>query len=376
MNKKLDEILYDALLPADEPDPELNRRILDSRSKEVSAMRHYHFKKMAAAAAVCVLAVGSITAYAAYKYLSPSQVAEEVSDNNALAKAFESKDAVLVNETQTSGDYEITLLGLVSGTNLAPCVDESETGKLEESRTYAAVAVKHTDGKALGVDEKKCISPLLNGVEWMVANNGTMDVGLSWFVKDGVIYELLDCDNLEMFAGRGVQVGVVDEFCDETEAFSMDKNTGIYNKKPGYTGTNALFDLPLDKSKADEKAAEAYIEKLKNHDDDGEDEKEITGDADYEKYISDFEAADDEAAFLKETAVLISRKVLKVDKDGMVEFGREEESSGTIDVSEYKEGVPTSGVITGSTLDDTVIHMFTVNGDGTVTYETYAPAVK
>lgn len=376
MNKKLDELLYDALLPADEPDPELNRRILESQSKEASAMRRYHFKKMAAAVAVCVLAVGSITVYAAYKYLSPSQVAKEVSNNNALEKAFEGEEAVLVNETQTSGDYEITLLGLVSGTNLAPCVDESETGKLEESRMYAAVAVKRTDGKALGVDEKKCISPLLNGVEWMVANNGTMDVGLSWFVKDGVIYELLDCDNLEMFAGRGVQVGVVDEFCDETEAFSMDKNTGIYNKKPGYTGTNALFDLPLDKSKADEKAAEAYIEKLKNHDDDGEDEKEITGDADYEKYISDFEAADDEAAFLKETAVLISRKVLKVDRDGMVEFGREGESSGTIDVSEYKEGVPTSGVITGSTLDDTVIHMFTVNGDGTVTYETYAPAVK
>lgn len=376
MNRKLDELLYDALLPADEPEPELNRRILESQSKEVSAMRHYHFKKMAAAVAVCVLAVGSITVYAAYKYLSPSQVAEEVSDNNALAKAFESKDAVLVNETQISGDYEITLLGLVSGTNLAPCVDESETGKLEESRMYAAVAVNRTDGKALEAEEKKCISPLLNGVEWMVANNGTMDVGLSWFVKDGVIYELLDCDNLEMFAERGVQVGVVDEFCDETEAFSMDKNTGVYSKKSGYAGTNALFDLPLDKTKADEKAAEAYIEKLKNPDDDEEDEEEITGDTDYEKYISDFEAAEDEAAFLKENAVLVNREVLKIDKDGMAEFGKEEKTSGTIDVSGYKQGVPTSGVITGGTLDDTVIHMFTVNGDGTVTYETYAPAVK
>ncbi len=79
---------------------------------------------------------------------------------------------------------------------------------------------------------------------------------------------------------------------------------------------------------------------------------------------------------MKETAVLISRKVLKIDKEGMVEFGKEGETQGTMNLMGYKEGVPTSGVITGSTLDDTVIHMFTVNGDGTATYETYAPAVK
>lgn len=214
------------------------------------------------------------------------------------------------------------------------------------------------------------------GVEWMVANNGTMDVSLCWFVKDGVIYELLDCDNLEMFAGRGVQIGVVDEFCDETEAFSMDKGTGKYSKKSGYTGTNALFDLPLDEKKADEKAAEAYIEKLKNPPADADDGEEIPGNPDYEKYVSDFEAAKDEAAFLKETAVLISREILKIDKDGMVQFGKEDSANGTMYVAEFEKGVPTAGVITGENLDNAVIHMFTVNGDGTATYEAYAPAVK
>lgn len=376
MNHKLEELLYDALVPVNEPDPGLNRRILESRSKEVSAMRKFHFRKMAAAAAVCVLAVGSVTAYAAYQYLSPSQVAKEVSNNNALAKAFESKDAVLVNETQTSGDYEITLLGLVSGAELSPYVDKESTGELERSRTYAAAAIARTDGKKITEDERKCVSPLLTGVDWMVANNGTMDVGLCWFIKDGVIYAIMDCDNLEMFAARGVQVGVVDEFGDEPEAFFMDKKTGVYSKKPGYKGTNALFSLPLDQAKADEKAADEYIEKLKKPSDDEEDEDEITGDADFEKYVRDFEAAEDKAAFLKETAVLISRKVLKIDKDGMVEFGKEGEAQGTMDLTGYKEGVPTFGLLSGSNLDDTVIHMFTVNGDGTATYETYAPAVK
>lgn len=375
MNKKLEELLYDALLPEEEPDPKLNRQIFEKRFKEASAMRQYQIKKMAAAVAVCVLAVGSITAYAAYHFLTPSQIAAEVADNHALAKAFESEDAVLVNETQTSGNYEITLLGLVSGSDLALCVDGDEAEGLKDSRTYAAVAVKRTDGM-IKQEERKCVSPLLNGVEWMVANNGTMDVGLHWFEKEGVIYELLECDNLEMFAGRGVQVGVVDEFCDETEAFFLDKQTGAYKKKADYTGTNALFDLPLDKAKADEQAADAYIEKLKNPPEEELDEEEMVDDADYEKYVSDFQAAEDEAAFLKETAILKSSEVLKVDKDGMVEFGNDEGVSGTVDVSEFEQGVPTSGAITGGTLEDTEIHMFTVNADGTVTYEVYVPKVK
>lgn len=338
-------------------------------------MKHYHVKKLAAAAAVCVLAVGSMTAYAAYRYLSPSQIAKEVADNNALAKAFESKDAVLVNETQTSGDYEVTLLGLVSGADLALCVGGDEAKELEGSRTYAAVAVNRIDG-VIAEDERKCVSPLINGVDWMIANNGTMDVALHWFTRDGVIYELLECDNLEIFAGRGVQVGVVDEFCDETEAFAMNKETGAYSKKEGYEGTNALFDLPLDKAKADEKAADDYIEKLKNPPADEDDGEEVPGDPDYEKYIHDFQAAEDEAVFLKERAVLKSSEVLKADKDGMVEFGQEDGTSGTINVSDFEKGVPTSGVITGGTLEDTVIHMFTVNGDGTVTYEAYTPKTK
>ncbi len=378
MNKKLEDLLYDALLPTDEPDMELNRRILQKQFKEASVMKHYHFKKIAAAAAVCVLTVGSITAYAAYKFLSPSQIAGEVSNNHALAKAFEGKDAVLVNETQESSDYEITLLGLVSGTELSPYVDESETGKIKDSRTYAAVAVNRTDGKPVQDDERKCLSPLLNGVEWMVANNGTMDVGLQWFVQDGVIYELLECDDLEAFAGRGVQLGVVDEFCDETEAFTMDKSTGDYSRNTDYTGTNALFDLPLDQSKADEAAADAYIEKLKAslENDDDEGEEDISEDEDVKKYLADLEAAEDEAAFLKKNASLISSEILKQDKDGMVEFGKEGDTQGTLNVSDFEKGVSKSGVITGGTMEDLVIHMFTVNEDGTVTYKAYAPSAK
>lgn len=152
----------------------------------------------------------------------------------------------------------------------------------------------------------------------MTANNGTMDAGLHWFVKDGVVYELLECDNLEIFAGRGVQVGVVDSFGNESSTFTMDAQTGVYKKTEGYEGTCALFDLPLDTAKADEAAADAYIEKLISPDENekADDAEKTPEELAFDKYMEEFEAAEDEMAFLNEHAVLIegSRKELTMDK--------------------------------------------------------------
>lgn len=386
MNKKLDDILYDSLSPIYEPDSELNRQILEASSKEVLTMKHFKFRKTAAAAVMaCIVAVGGMTAYAAYRCLSPSQIAGEVSDNNALAKAFESDSAIAVDETQTSGDYNITLLGLVSGAGLSPYIDEEQTGSLDEKQSYAALAISRTDEQPME-EENKCISPLINGVDWMVANNGTMDAGLHWFVKDGVVYELLECDNLEIFAGRGVQIGVVDSFGNESSAFTMDEKTGVYKKNDGYEGTCALFDLPLDKSKGDEKAAEAYIEKLMA----GEEDSSVTDEASetdgaektpgelaYDKYMEELDAADDQMAFLEEHAEPVegSRRTLTMDEEGLVDF-KQDTDEGTVYVKGLETGVPTLMCISGGMLPDTLLHVFTLNEDGSVTYEAYAPTAE
>lgn len=67
MNKKLDELLYDALKPENEPAPELNRRILNRRV----SMKKWNFKKTAAAAACCcIVLAGSVSAYAAAQHFS------------------------------------------------------------------------------------------------------------------------------------------------------------------------------------------------------------------------------------------------------------------------------------------------------------------
>ena len=73
---------------------------------------------------------------------------------------------------------------------------------------------------------------------------------------------------------------VVDEFGDETTAFQMDAESGVYSKVEDYAGTVALFSLPIDASKADNKAAEEYLnalEKAEEQDDSGQDSEE--GDA-------------------------------------------------------------------------------------------------
>ena len=68
----------------------------------------------------------------------------EHTGNTLLAQAFESEDAVLLNETVESGGYQITLSGLVSGAGLSQWTQD-----VEQSHTYAVVSVQRTDGEAI-----------------------------------------------------------------------------------------------------------------------------------------------------------------------------------------------------------------------------------
>lgn len=93
MDKKLDELLFEALKPESEPEPELNRRILNRRSE--SNMRKMNLKKTAVAAAIAILVIaGGASAYAAsqnHSLLSlftgkSKENAEELLDTNVEQK--------------------------------------------------------------------------------------------------------------------------------------------------------------------------------------------------------------------------------------------------------------------------------------------------
>lgn len=229
----------------------------------MSEKRSYRQRSKVVAAVVCtVILLGSGSVYAANHYLNPSQIVDEISADSALSKAFADKDAITINETQTSNGYDITLLGLVSGEKLGVYVPDETKKEVSDKHSYAALAISKSDGSKMS-NRNFCVSPLINGEAFTDVNAATLNVGLSWFEKDGVIYELIECDNLEIFADRGVYLSLVDDFGDEVAAFRMDEATGKYHKVEDYAGTSALFTLPLDKDKADTVAADKFLVSLR-----------------------------------------------------------------------------------------------------------------
>ena len=69
----------------------------------------FHKKTRFALATAALSAITVITAVAAVMLLSPKDVAQQAG-NEALAAAFESKEATAVNQTKAVGDYQVTLM--------------------------------------------------------------------------------------------------------------------------------------------------------------------------------------------------------------------------------------------------------------------------
>ena len=163
-----------------------------------------HYKKkvsMAACVAACVVAMGSITAVAAYRYLSPKEVAAELEDKK-LEQAFLSEDAVFVNETQESGGYRITLLGSVAGKNISDYLSKDESNKVNEDKIYTVLAIEHADGTPMPDtssdeygQETFFASHYIQGLNPSEYSIMSMGGGYCEFVRDGVQYRLLEMDN-------------------------------------------------------------------------------------------------------------------------------------------------------------------------------------
>jgi len=263
-NNDFDTILRQALSPNQEPDDGLNRKII-SRVKEKDNMK-YNKKRVGIIAAAAIIAC-SATAFAAWKYLKPTDVANATEDK-ALTEAFQSDDAVEVNETQVYGDYSITFLGTVSGNNLSDFVAESDGEELTD-RTYAVVAIEKTDGTPMPSTSDDdygetpfLVTPLIKGANPNIFNAFTRNGGYSEFVKDGIMYRIAECDNVEMFAYKGSYMAVSSSTFYDNDAYIYNEETGEITRNEDYDGVNALFDLPLDESKADKDAGEKYIKEM------------------------------------------------------------------------------------------------------------------
>lgn len=404
--KDMDELLKQNLLPDCVPDESLNASILE-KAKETQTMKHKTFRSgAAAAAAIAILAVGSVSAYAAYRYLTPSQVADEITDGGALAKAFESKDAVLVNEIQKTAGYDITLMGLVSGKDLMPVAPEDSLDSISKEKTYAVLAIAKEDGSpmpSMQDDDYQifCASALVKGKSFMDVNNGTLNAGAYAFEQDGVQYQILECDNLEIFANIGVYVGVVEDFGEESHAFTMDKETGEYRVDESYDGVKALFAIPLDKSKSDDAAAEKFFKEIEAEDaqdsDSGTDTQDLDSGTEAQDEAADAESSSDEddltkewmhnmvsfknllapdaQEFLKQHAEVYFRETYTLNEnEGLCVQTNAGEAEYDKDTLPKEVGVETvSAFSSDETLAGTFGDSITKNEDGTYTYTVYRP---
>ncbi len=260
---KLDTILNTYLVPDKKVPPHIDEYILSGvyRKGKTDMKKVFNVKKLAMAA-VMVLCC-AIPTYAAIKFLTPAQVVEKTG-NSVVSKAFETEDAIAVNETQSFENYNITLLGLVSGENLGE-TDVFVDGELQFDKTYCVIAVENADGSDItdiASLPSFCMSPFIKGYRPTVMNIMTLNGGFRDVLVDGVMYRVLKCDNIEPFAYDTVYLGVTEGMLPDYKAFSYDEATGEISRAEGYTGINALFELPLDVSKADSTKAQEIINSI------------------------------------------------------------------------------------------------------------------
>jgi hypothetical protein len=258
----MDKVLKKVLSPTEYPSEKLNEKVINQmkmKVKECDEMRIRNRRLIAAVVVICIFLI-PVSAYAAYKYLLPKQVAKEM-DDRQLEEAFDKKGTEVL-QTVTDDTYKVTYLGHVTGESLS-----DRTGsawELNPDRIYVAVAIEKADGTAVQNEEGSNIfvSPLIQGLAPWTYNIVTMNGSYMEKVIDGILYRIIECDNIEVFADKKLYLAVSNTMFFSNEAYQYDEATGDITAKEEYEKTNVLFDLVLDTSKADPVKAKEYLDRL------------------------------------------------------------------------------------------------------------------
>ena len=248
------------------------RRLEQQVRKELPAMKKA--RTILFAACLAAVLIGSVAA--AVHMLTPGEVAA-FHGNETLAAAFAGEDAVVLDQTAECGEYTFRLAGMVSGAGLSDFCPDADA-----SRSYLVVSRARTDGTPIqeaaitdytgnlelsfldySMDEKpkytvdEC-KERAGCLPWQV-NIWTLGGSVSAFLRDGVVYYIYEFDSIEMFAGHTVYLAVYEGGrVPSAEVMTMAEDGSIsYN--PDFTAPHAIFEVPLDPSKADPAAVDAFL---------------------------------------------------------------------------------------------------------------------
>lgn len=236
------------------------------RSEEAGSVRR-RLAPRAMVAVVLALVLIPTAAFAAWHFLQPSDVANRFEDH-ALSAAFESDTAININESVTSGDYIFTLLAIVTGKDISDMPYTSES--VQDARTYAVIAIQNADGTPRPATQDAeygqtsfFVSPLVKGVAPWRLNIATMNGWYQETVVDGIQYRLIECDEVAMFAERGVYLAISENtMIPDNTTFLFNEQTGEIKANPDYEGASVVFDLPLNKALANPEKAQQYLDDL------------------------------------------------------------------------------------------------------------------
>ncbi len=394
MKNNLDELLKRVLTPREEAGEFLNRKIL-IQVKESEKMRQKKYKKASAAVlAAALTAMLSATAVAAWQYKSAGDVAGSMGDEKLeqsfreqfLAQEKQDDSAGVVGESQSFGGYKVTVLGFMSGQELTDMYRWSN-GELHSDRTYCAVAIEREDGAAMQPQQDDFfVSPLIGGLNPSFYNAATFKGSYGEFVEDGVLYRLLDCDNITYFADHELYLCVSDTAFFDNRLYHYDEETGSISRNTEYQGLNALFELELDASLADPEKAQALIDEADrgSEGEGGELElpKESQDALDWAEQLTPDTLG--QYCVRRENTV----QNLKIDEEGFVhpqpwlvnEAVSDTRGGGGGDQMLsfiFGDDLSPRTVITGYNcsdgMEDLVITTMTLNGDGTVTFAAWVP---
>lgn len=388
-DEKLDLILKQALSPEiDDCDVKIKTMDMERKENMINYEKNKNFKKSsvkswkhaaAAAAAIAVTMVSSITAYAAWRYFSAKDVAAEIADNR-LAQEFEQNNWMDECETQTYGNYDITLLGIVSGDEISSHLSKTDSGEIDGDKTYMAVAIAHSDGTPMPdsskTDEEQFyVSPYIEGLDPARYNASVLGGNNTLFVSDGIQYRMLETDNIECFADRKIYMGVSEGEAYDDKAYVYDSVSGDISRNESYEGVNALFTLSIDSNLADQKKAAEVIASMDNYEAGGE-YTEILSEAD--RWVNSItpENIDEKAAPLESSRQVLSLSEFAEYVMGEAADGADVDAEAAVLDEYFPDGVGMSEVMTKSAAskEDAYVETYTLNSDDTVTILRYVPA--
>lgn len=185
----------------------------------------------------------------------PDKAAERVADAlgfSSIDDLLRSKAVLAVNETITSGEYKITLHGIVDRSSLAYFIDTNY--KSDESCIIASV--ERLDGAEIVFPNDIMFTAYVKGYR-PDRTYGVMGLGGSRFLIDGTMYVMSYAQpNLKIFADSTICIVAADEGIPLFALNHVDPNITYADS---YDGLKAIFEVHFDPADADQKAVEKLM---------------------------------------------------------------------------------------------------------------------